>query len=148
MSLHTWHCQDPCKPSSCTTFMLNSHWGNADTSKKKKNLEPMHAGSLWQCPALYDPMDCGLPGFSVREGVVLQARYWSVLANTGCRILLEHYISCCPSRQLPGVPAAARTPVTQAAAHLHTWPSQGQTQVLQGSLKRKPQWTTHMQRWK
>ena len=81
MSLHTWHCQDPCKPSSCTTFMLNSHWGNADTSKKKKNLEPMHAGSLWQCPALYDPVDCGLPGFSVREGVVLQARYWSVLAN-------------------------------------------------------------------
>ena len=38
MSLHTWHCQDPCKPSSCTTFMLNSHWGNADTSKKKKIL--------------------------------------------------------------------------------------------------------------
>ena len=32
--------------------------------------------------------------------------------------------------------------------HLHIWPSQGQTQVLQGSLKRKPQWTTHMQRWK
>ena len=32
--------------------------------------------------------------------------------------------------------------------HLHTWPSQGQTQVLQGSLRGKPQWTTHMQRWK
>ena len=26
--------------------------------------------------------------------------YWSVLANTGCHTLLEHYISCCPSRQL------------------------------------------------
>ena len=34
MSLHTWHCQSPCKPSSCTTFMLNSHWGSADTGKK------------------------------------------------------------------------------------------------------------------
>ena len=32
--------------------------------------------------------------------------------------------------------------------HLHTWPSQEQTQVLQGSLKSKPQWKTHMQRWK
>ena len=32
--------------------------------------------------------------------------------------------------------------------HLHTWPSQEQTQVLQGSLRSKPQWTTHMQRWK
>ena len=33
-------------------------------------------------------------GFSRQE-------YWSVLANTGCHTLLEHYISCCPSRQLP-----------------------------------------------
>ena len=32
--------------------------------------------------------------------------------------------------------------------HLHTWPSRGQTQVLQGSLGRKPLWTSHMQRWK
>ena len=28
--------------------------------------------------------------------------------------------------------------------HLHTWPSLGQTQVLQGSLRSKPQWMTHM----
>ena len=42
--------------------------------------------------------------------------YWSVLASTGCHVLLEHYISCCPSRQLPWVPGAARTPATQAAA--------------------------------
>ena len=25
--------------------------------------------------------------------------------------------------------------------HLHTWPSLGQSQVLQGSLRSKPQWT-------
>ena len=31
--------------------------------------------------------------------------------------------------------------------HLHTWPSQGQTQILQGSLRSKPWWTTYMQRW-
>jgi len=42
--------------------------------------------------------------------------YWSVLANTGCHTLLEHCISCCPSRQLPWVPRTVRTPVTQAAA--------------------------------
>ena len=113
---------------------------------RQKKLASMPSGLFWSCPTRCIPVDCGLPGFSVREGVVLQARYWSVLANTGCRILLEHYISCCPSRQLPGVPAAARTPVTQAAAHLHTWPSQGQTQVLQGSLRNKPQGTIHMQR--
>ena len=27
--------------------------------------------------------------------------------------------------------------------HLHIWPSQGQAQVLQGSLRSKHQWTTH-----
>ena len=27
--------------------------------------------------------------------------YWSVLANTGCNTLLEHYIFCCLSHQLP-----------------------------------------------
>ena len=31
---------------------------------------------------------------------------------------------------------------------LHTWPSVGQIQVLQGSLRIKPPRTTHMQRWK
>ena len=63
---------------------------------------------------LCDSVDCGLPaslsvGFSRQE-------YCSVLANTGCHTLLEHYISCCPSHQLPWVPGAARTPATQAAA--------------------------------
>ena len=33
-------------------------------------------------------------GFSKQE-------YWSVLTNTGCHTLLEHYISFCPNRQLP-----------------------------------------------
>ena len=32
--------------------------------------------------------------------------------------------------------------------HLHTWSSQGQTQVFQGSLRNNPQWMTHIQRWK
>ena len=33
-------------------------------------------------------------GFSRQE-------YWSILANTGCHTLLEHYISYFPSRQFP-----------------------------------------------
>ena len=45
-----------------------------------------------------DPVDCGLPGFSVRG---FSRHYWSALANTGCHTLLEHCISCCPSRQPP-----------------------------------------------
>ena len=74
--------------------------------------------------------------------------YRSVLANTGFHALLEHYISCFPSHQLPWVPSAAKCLQHKQLQHLHTWPSLGQTQVLQGSLRSKPQWMTHMHRWK
>ena len=79
MSLHTLRHQGPHKPSSCTTFTPNSNWGTAATGKKK-NLGSIHTGSLWSCSSLCDPVDCGLPGFSVRG--VLQAilecisQYW------------------------------------------------------------------------
>ena len=35
------------------------------------------------------------------KGRFSRQEYWSVLGNTGCHTLLEHYISCCPSCQLP-----------------------------------------------
>ena len=68
--------------------------------------------------------------------------YWSVLANTGCHTLLDHYISCCPSCQLPWVPGAAKTPATQAAAPLQL--------ILTGadpSLPGEPQEQTYMDSW-
>ena len=78
MSLHTWRRQGPPKTSSCTTFTLNPHWGRAATGKKKCHVF-MCAGS---CSTLCDLVDCGLPGSSVRDGV-LQAgilerigQYW------------------------------------------------------------------------
>ena len=80
-------------------------------------------------------------GFSRQE-------YWNVLASTGCHSLLEHDISCCPSCQLPWLPSAARTSATKAAAPPPHLALTGATQVLQGSLRSKPQWMTHMQRWK
>ena len=67
--------------------------------KKKKSLVFMQAGLVWSCPTLCGPVDCGLPGFSVRG--FSRQEYWSILANTGCHPLLKHYISCCPSRQPP-----------------------------------------------
>ena len=67
----TWCRQGPRKPSSCTIITLNSHWGRAATGKKC--LASMRAGSLQWWPTLCNPVDCGRPGFSVREGV-LQAR--------------------------------------------------------------------------
>ena len=66
MSLHTWCCQGPCKPNSCASFTLNSHWGRAATGKKRP--ASMCSGLLLSCPTLCDPVDYGLSGFSVREG--------------------------------------------------------------------------------
>ena len=87
MFLHTWRCQGPHKPSSCTTFTLNSHWGRAATGKK--NLVSTRVGSLRSFPTLCDLVDCGLPGFSVKG--VLQAR---VLERIG-----QHWLPY-PSRAL------------------------------------------------
>ena len=70
MSLHTWCHQGSRKPSSCTTFTLNSYWGRAATGRKKSRAF-MDARSLQSCPTL--------PDFSVREGL-LQAR---ILERTG-----------------------------------------------------------------
>ena len=64
--------------------------------------------SLRPCKQWPARLLCQGGGFSKQE-------YWSILANTGCHTLLEHYISCCPSFQLPWVPGAARTPANQAA---------------------------------
>ena len=96
---------------------------------------------LPSCRLWPDRLLCQRRRFSGQE-------YWSVSANTGCHTLLEHYTSCCPSHQLPWVPGAARTPVAQAAVPPPYLALTGETQVLQGSLRSKPQWTTHIQRWK
>ena len=64
---------------------------------------------------LCNPIDCGLPGFSVKG--VLQAKimecigqYWLLYPSRAL------YISCFTSHQPPWVPGAARTPATQKAA--------------------------------
>ena len=64
MSLHTWRCQGPHKPSSCATFTLNSHWGRATTGKKVLRLCTL---GRFNRVRLCRPVDFGLPGFSVRE---------------------------------------------------------------------------------
>ena len=64
MALHTWHRQGPCKPSSCATFMLNSHWGRAATGKK---MSCIYVRKVTLVVPNSGPVDCGLPGFSVKE---------------------------------------------------------------------------------
>ena len=144
MSLHTWCRQGPHNSSSCTTFTLSSHWRRADTCKK--SLASMHAGLLQLCPTHCDPVDCGLPGFSVREGDSSRKNtrvYWPVLVAIPFQspISPAALATSSPEFLLP----EPRRPMQ--LHHLHTWPSLGQTQVLQDSSRSKSQWTTHIQRW-
>ena len=104
----------------------------------------MHTGSFQLCLTLYNAVDCGLPGFSVREGGFSSQEYWSVLANTGFHTLLEHLFPTALATNPLEYLVLTEPPQPKQLHHLHTWPWQGQTQVLQGSLRGKPQWTTHM----
>ena len=88
--------------------MLSSHWGRAATGS-------VDEGSLQSCPLFVtlQTMACQASlsgrGFSRQE-------YSSILTNTSHHTLLECYISCYPSRQLPWVPGAAGTRATEVAA--------------------------------
>jgi len=62
--------------------------------KKKKKVMSVCTGLLQSCPTLFDSVDCGLPGFSVRKGV-LQARildpigqYWLPYPSRALYLLL------------------------------------------------------------
>ena len=113
MSLHTWRHQGPHKPSRCATFTFNSHWNRAATGKKSCLYAlrvALVVSDSWPCRLSFQA--------SLQERGFSRQEYWSVLANTGHHTLLEHYISCCPSHQLPWVPGAARTPAIQCAAPL------------------------------
>ena len=61
----------------------------------------IHAGLLWSCPTLSNPVACRLwpARLLCQRGGFSRQEYWSVLANTGCHTLLEHYISCYSSSQ-------------------------------------------------
>ena len=93
MSLHTWGHQGPCKAS----LPSHSTVRGAELPQAKKVLHLCVQGcfgcvrlfaTLWTVG--YQASLSGM-GFSRQE-------CWSILANTGCHTLLEHCISCCPSR--------------------------------------------------
>ena len=97
--LSTWCCQDPHKPSNCATFMLNSRWGRGATGKKSSCIY-VHRVTLVVSDSL-QPYRLWPARLLCQGRRVSRQAYWSILANTCCHTLLEHYSSCCPSCQLP-----------------------------------------------
>ena len=85
-------------PESLQPTQLNPHRDRAVTGNKKSCIYASRV-ALVMYVQLCDPVDCGLPGFSVRG--CSRQEHWSVLANAGCHTLLERCVCCCPSRQIP-----------------------------------------------
>jgi len=111
VSLHTWCPRFPATQVAVTPSHPTHTW--AELPQAKKCLASMHPGHFCHVQ-LFETMWTVACQVYLSRGFSRQ--YWSVLANTGCHTLLEHYISYCPSCHLPWVPGGARTPAPQAAA--------------------------------
>ena len=82
------HLAPPGSPQAKQLRSLHAHLSPGQSCHRQKSLTSMRAGSLWPCPTLYGPVDglrCQGGGFSRQE-------HWSVLANAGCHMPLEHCI--------------------------------------------------------
>ena len=98
----------------------------------------MHARLLRSYLILCNPVDCGLPGFSVRGGSPGKNTgvYWPIL------IAIPFWSTVFPAALAANPPEYLVLPAPLGVKQLHDlhpWPSQGQTQALQGSLRSKPQ---------
>ena len=138
MSLNTWCRQSP---SRYTTFTLNSHWGRVATGRKKKK---SCTYARWVSLVLSDSLrPCRLwpARLPCQGGLFSRQEYWSVLANTGCHTLLEHFISCCPTANPPEylVLSEPLRPTTSTPG-----PRRGKPKPSSAASGAKPHRTTHM----
>ena len=65
---------------------LHTELSLGQSCHKQKSLVSTHPGLLQSCPTLCNPVDCGLPGYSVREGASPGKNtrvYWPILEHIG-----------------------------------------------------------------
>ena len=92
----------------------------------------MLTGLLWYCLTLCDPVDCSMPGFSVRNGGSPGKNiggYWPIL------VAIPYYSIIFPAAlaaNSPEYPVLPEPLTPKQLYHLHTWPLQGQIQDLPG----------------
>ena len=136
MSLHTWRHQDPGKPSTCASFTVNSHWGRAAKGKKVLPLCTQDCFSSVRLFATLSTVACqaSLSGKGVLQARILErmGQYWLPYPSRALYFLL-------PKPPTPLSTWCARIPATQAAAPPPHLTLTGANQVLQGSLRSKPQ---------
>ena len=131
MSLHTWCRQGRLKPSSCTAFMFNSHWGRAATGKKKSfihvhRVSSVVSDSLSPCrlrPARLVCQGRGSPGKNT-------GAYWPILVSILFWSTTFPAALAANSLEYLVLPEALQP---EQLHHLHTWPSQ----VHRGSVAKE-----------
>ena len=138
MSLHTWRHQDPCKPSSLPPS-LSALTGIElpQQKKKKKNFKScVHACRVALVPsASLRPWRLWPARLLCRRGGTPGKNTGVFLANTGCH---THQSTVFPAALAANPPEYLVLPEPlrpKQLHHFHTWPSQGQTQALQASLR-------------
>ena len=102
--------------------------------KKKKCLVFMCTGLLRSCLTLCDPVDWPVRLLCQRGGSPSKntGAYWPILVS------IPFWSTIFPTTLAAKPPESLVLPEplqTKQLYHLHTWPSQGQTQALQGSLR-------------
>ena len=76
------HLALPGSPQAKHLCHLHAQLSLGQSCHRQKSLESMHTGSLRSCLTLCNTVDCGLPGFSVREGGSPGKKtgaYWPIL---------------------------------------------------------------------
>ena len=117
MSLHTWPARVPASPAAAP---LHAQLSLGQSCHRQEVLHLCTQGHFG-CVRLCDPVDCGPPGFSVREGV-LQARilerigqYWLPYPSVQCFVAQACLTLCHPWT------AALQAPLSMGFSRQEYW---------------------------
>ena len=94
------HLALPGSPPAKQLYLLQAQLSLGQSCHRQKKVLSLCRQGRFGCVQLFATLWTVACQASLSGGLSRQ-EHWNVLANTGCHTLLEHYISCCPSRQLP-----------------------------------------------
>ena len=112
VSLHTLYHQSPHEPGSCTTFMVNSHWGRAAHRVALVVSDSLRPCRLWPVKLLCHG---GSPGKNT-------GAYWPILVAIPFQSTTFPASLATNSPEYMVLPEPLRL---KQLHHFHTWPSKG-----------------------
>ena len=125
------HLAPPASPQAKHLCHFHPQLSVGRSCHRQKSLASVRTGSLWLCLTLCDPVDCGLPDFSVKEGglqprILVAIPFWSTIFPAALASNSPEDL------ELP------EPPQPKQLHHLHTWPSRGQTKSSRAASGANP----------